>query len=179
VNVPKYIEWPLAQNFACRIVERLDGFSKVIEDRTKCQIQVGGRLPLADQQFFTKNSARCVLEISSRWAWEIPEVACVEPWLTRKMPEWHADENGRLCFEFKLKWEKELPAMVEQYGFGLIADYAATWLLNSTRSLLNRHLFAFRNGIKSWPKAWDYWPHGTIESARQLFENEQLIEVHA
>jgi hypothetical protein len=179
VQFPEVIEWPLTQNLAYRIVERLDGFSKLIEDRNRKEIRVTGYLPLADEEFATKKKALCVFDVNAQWVCKIPEVMCLEPWVTRKLPEWHADEYGRLCFEFNLNWERKLPVMVEHYTLGLTADYATKWLLNSTRSLLNRHLFAFRNGINAWPKCWDYWAHGMVDAERQLSENQLVYKFHA
>jgi len=36
---------------------------------------------------------------------------------------------------------------------------------------LNRHLFAFREGIKFWDESWDYWPHGYEAASKDFFES--------
>lgn len=171
VKSPDLVEWMVAKNLAFRIVEKLDGFSKVTEDRKEDRIHIVGHLPLADESRSTRKRARCDFVISSQWVRKIPTVVCHEPWLTRKLPEWHADADGKLCYEFDLRWERELSLMVEQFTLGLTADYASKWLLNSTRSLLNRHLFASRHNIANWPARWDFWAHGTADAERQLVLN--------
>lgn len=179
MNIPEYFEWSVTQNLAYRVVEKLDGFAKVIEDKNARRIEISGDLPLAGEEFSTQKQAECIFRIDSQWLSRIPEVVCLEPWVTRKIPEWHVYDDGRLCFEFNLKWEQELPAMVDQYTFGLTASYAAQWLTNSCRWLLNRHLFASRNGIRTWPKSWDYWAHDVIVAKRQLMTKQMEILSHA
>ena len=166
------IDWSVTQNLAYRIAERLVGFSRIVDDKINCVIQVIGQLPLGDQEFSTGKKARCAFKVDSQWVQKTPEVICLEPWIIRGLADWHIDENGRLCYEFDLNWEQELSAMVEQYTLGLTADYATQWLLNSTRSLLRRHLFASRNGITTWPKSWDFWPHERTAAEQQLINTE-------
>lgn len=171
MDIPDYLRWPLAQNFGYRILERLSACSKVLEDRAAGTIEITGRIPLASAEFATKKEALCVFRIDHQWAFKIPHVICLEPWITIKPPEWHIYADRRLCFEFDLNWQREMPLMVEQYTFGLAAEYGVTWMVNSSRSLLNRHLFAFRNGITVWPKSWDYWAHSVSEAKQQLLDN--------
>lgn len=168
MNIPEILQQPLAQNLAYRIVERLDGFSEVVEEPATRRIRITGRLALGDEEFHTKSKARCIFDVGPRWVEDIPHVACLEPWITRRPPEWHIGKDGSLCFEFSLHWRHELSGMVEQFTYGLTAEYAAAWLLNSTRSLLRRHLLAYRQGLTNWPQAWNYWPHGSEAAKRQL-----------
>ena len=166
-------ELALARNLAYRIVCGLNHHPKLVEDRELQLITITGALPLAEEGFSTRATARCIFKLNSSWPSTIPEVTCLEPWLRRKSPEWHAGHNGVLCYEFSLYWARELPIMVEKYTHGLTADWAARWLLHSTRLLLNKHLFAFRNGVTEWPRGWDYWPHD-VEAARKQLEKIQL-----
>ena len=168
VNTCDIPDWPIVQNFAYRIVEKLDGCSKVVEGANPGRISITGVLPLHTEAFGTTAMARCMFNILPDWMIKIPEVTCFEPWLTRKPPEWHVDRDGRLCLEFDAHWEQELTEIIDLYTAGLAADYAVSWLLNSTRSLLDRHLFAFRNGITSWPGAWTFWAHGAEAAKHQL-----------
>jgi hypothetical protein len=171
VNVPECLEWPLVQNLAYRVVEKL-GFATVLEDKNGRRIQITGNLPLASEEYVTNKRAKCTFYIDSHWPWKIPVVFCLESWVRREVPEWHVYEDGRLCFELDLNWERELPAIVKEYTFGLGASYAAQWLISSSRSLLSRHLFAFRDGITTWPKSWDFWAH-TLEDAKEQLSKTQ------
>jgi hypothetical protein len=177
VKILEFLEWPLARNLAYRIVERLAGFPVVSEEKNRKLILVKGFLPLASEAIFTRKKALCTFEVSPDWVVRAPTVICHERWLIRKLPEWHANIDGAICFEFSLNWEQELLMMVDRHTHGPAAEYAAAWLVNSTRSLLNRHLFASRNGLTAWPKAWDFWPHGFEKAQQQLLELQSVIEI--
>lgn len=165
--VHEWIRWPLAQNLAYRIAERLDKSPAIEEFRSDHMIRVQGLLPLCDEEFQTKKRALCIFSVPFNWIENIPTVSCLESWITKDR-DWHISPKGQLCFELNVKWETELPKLADDYSFGPTADYATEWLLNSTRSLLNRHLFAHRNGIKEWPKPdWDAWAHG--KEARETY----------
>jgi len=172
MDVPDYLHWPMTQNLAYRLVEKLDAVSQV-EDSGKREIHVKGFLPLANEEFSTKKKALCAFDVDFQWLRRMPRVTCQESWVKQGQPDWHVDKNGGLCFEFTLHWMQELTAMIETYSIGPTADYAVAWLLNSSRSLLNRHLFAFRNGIQQWPRGWTFWPHG-VEPATREYELEKV-----
>jgi hypothetical protein len=177
MDIPEYFRWPLTQNLAYRIVEALVPFPKICEDKTHNRIEIMGRLGLKSEDFDTAKTANCIFQINYDWLYKIPVVACTESWLTRKPPDWHVSKDGQLCFEFNMRWEGKLSAMEAEYTSGLTAEYAAKWLLNSTRSLLQRHLFAFRNGITIWPKVWNYWAHGQGEAEQEYCSLVQLARV--
>ena len=144
----------------------------LIEQREKKNIHLDGCIELGDEHFYTQKKARCSFDISTNWVQKIPIVICRESWVIRKPPEWHVYEDGNLCFEFELNWGYKLSAMVDKYTHGLAAEYATKWLLSSTRSLLNRHLFAVRAGIKSWNADWNYWPHGHDDASKEFLRTE-------
>lgn len=166
------LQWPMAQNLAYRIVTKLERVSRT-EDQVAKRIKVAGCLPLASPDYFTKKRAFCVFEVNHEWLWRIPEVTCKESWITKGLADWHIGSDGRLCFEYDERWRQELASMVKCHTFGQTADYAVEWLINSTRSLLNRHLFASRNGLTVWSKQWDFWAHGRKEAGRQLLREQE------
>lgn len=161
------MQWPMAQNLAYRIVTKLERVSRTENKSVKC-IQVAGYLPLVSPDYSTKKKAFCEFNVNHEWLWRIPEVSCKESWIRKGVADWHVFSDGRLCFEYDARWRQELSAIAKCYTFGQTADFAVEWLLNSTRSLLNRHLFASRNDLVIWSKQWDFWAHGRGEAERQL-----------
>jgi hypothetical protein len=170
VNIPDILQWPVAQNLGYRIVTALDGYPEVIEEIAARKLKITGSLPLQTQDFATKTKARCTFHVCWRWITEIPVVTCNEGWLIRKPPDWHVGYDGRLCFEFGERWTQDLTSIADELTLGLTADYACAWLLNSVRSLLQRHLFASREKIVDWPAAWDGWAHGECAARKQLMK---------
>ena len=169
------LEWSAALNLAYRVAHNLDAMCKVVEDRNNNEIEITGKLPLSNRDFTTNKRALCIFRINAQWPWQTPDVICCEDWIKKGIPDWHINTDGNLCFEFSKKWMNELPPMVDEYSLGLTSEYASTWLVNSSRSLLNRHLFAFRNGIKDWPKAWDFWAHDKEMALRQFMESQKHL----
>lgn len=170
--------WALARNLAYRIIVGLSGQTKTIEEEEKGLITVTGNLPLTAGGVGVRSTARSVFEVSQYWPQTIPQVWCLEPWVRREPPHWHAGKGGLLCVEFGLNWARELTSMVETHTHGSTADFAAEWLLNSTRKVLNMHHFAFRNGITKWPKEWEScsWPHDP-KAAKALLDGDRSPDV--
>jgi hypothetical protein len=165
------LHWPLAQNLAYRIVTRLEDVTRE-ENPFEKWIKVSGRLPLASIDFSTRKLAACSFKVGHNWLWEMPEIVCSEPWIIRGQADWHINANGEMCSEFDVKWQKHLAELVERYTYGLTAEYATEWLVNSTRSLLQRHLVAYRTGLTEWADDWDFWAHARDVAERQFIHEE-------
>ena len=167
LNRSNNFEWAVARNFAYRIRMNLDNAATMTEYPESGSIEIAGRLALAMDGLASKKTAFCVFTVPEDWLRNIPVVTCKEPWV-RKGDEWHVHVDYSLCFEFAPKWTRDLLVLVERHTHGLTTEYATTWLLNSTRLLLNRHVLAERTGMKMWPKNWDFWPHGFDAAKKEL-----------
>lgn len=171
MEVIEYMRWAVAQNLAYRIVTRLRDARRE-ENRADGWIQVTGKLPLASLDFSTAKLAVCSFKVRNYWPEVIPDIVCNEPWL-RRGKEWHINSDGDVCSEFGLKWRDELAVLIEQHTHGLAAEYAAEWLVNSTRSLLQRHLVAHRHGLTKWAAEWDFWAHDWESAKRQYMQERK------
>ena len=158
-----YLEWPAAQNLAFKIYSALLPDSLVRIEEEIGRITIWGTLPLASEAYVTRATARCRFEVTAQWPTLIPLVWCYDSWV-RRDPKWiwHASEDGQLCFEYAMRWVDEMQVVLGEVGLLTATDFAATWLLKSTRSLLNRHLFTSRHPLEVWPKVWQDWAHDRV-----------------
>jgi hypothetical protein len=167
MDFDKTYDWAVAKNLGYRICSKLDGFSCINENPQKLQIRITGHLALASNEFSTRAKAKCDFYIDAFWPETPPVVYCMEPWL-KNGAEWHADRTGLLCWEQNLNWKDSILLVIQEATIGNAAEYGTTWLIRSVRNLLNRHLFAYRAGIESWRKEWDYWAHEQAGETRYL-----------
>jgi hypothetical protein len=71
-------------------------------------------------------------------------------------------------WDYQLRWKDCMIDALDKKTLGEVAELGTIWILRSTRNLLNRHLFAYRSGIKEWRKEWDYWAHGQAAADEYL-----------
>jgi hypothetical protein len=134
------------------------------------RIGVRGFLVLDDFAAETTYLADCTFIASAEWPRLPPKVFCLEDWVRHDI-DWHVLSDNSLCYEFFERWADRI-AVVRKFNEDEGAvTYAAKWCVNGTRGLLEKHLFADRQNIKTWPKKWDAWPHG-IAAARYEYHKE-------
>lgn len=171
MTVPECLVWPGVYNLALRIHCELRQPKTIVFDKRGLTIKMSGKLALSHDGRSTGALASCRFWVNSTWLEKPPEIAVDEPWLRHDI-EWHADK-GFLCFEYHRKWADVLDEIASKDGLGRAAEYAKTWCLRSTRSLLWKHLQADRIGLKKWPKEWDSWPH--YDEALDAYREEQRL----
>jgi hypothetical protein len=129
-----------------------------------------GMLPLGQDGICDSGQASVAFIVPNDWHQTIPLVICKSKWL-RSGNDWHAASDGTLCIEFPAHWQDEINRTIELQGWSIAVDQAALWVLHSTVNLLQRHLIAYRLGLKTWPSQWTYWPHKP-QDALQKFNSE-------
>lgn len=102
----------------------------------------------------------CSVVIHPRWDLIPPQVWCHESWFRRGNADWHSYRDGGLCWELADRWRAHLANLLYLVPITTITRHAAEYLLNSVRSLLERHLTGHRLGLVEWPPEWKYWAHG-------------------
>jgi hypothetical protein len=146
-------------NLAMRICEKL-GPPKHCQRDFGNEYIVVGKVPLSHGAIKTKAKAKCRFHISPDWTKKMPLVVCEEAWRAPgNNSEWHISDRGGLCTELELRWRDEVHSVYRSKGLCPAADFAADWLLNSTATLLGRHLMLFRNIVSRWDDSWEYWAH--------------------
>lgn len=90
-----------------------------------------------------------------------PYVICPESFIRREI-DWHAYSDGGLCYVLQTEWQDRLVRLLKthDYDAAYVIDYAITWLLAASDSLITRHLIAGRHGIEKWPESWAAYAHG-------------------
>lgn len=166
--MPDFFRLAIANNFAWRLCTAFDGCPKIKIDCDKYQISIAGSLALGSAEMETKKHAECVIIVDCEWMQRPPLVICKEPWVTLGKADWHISDQGVMCWDYKSRWKDLISIALETGTHGGAAEFGSRWFLRSTRNLLNRHLFAFRSGIKEWRKEWDYWAHDETAEAEYL-----------
>ena len=164
------LQWALTKNFAYRLIDECEGFSKLNSDSQNSGIIITGKLRLGSQEFETKSIAECTFIADDLWAESPPTVICKEPWVTLGKADWHIAEDGTLCWDYDVHWKDCMASITNEVTGGEAAEFGKIWMLRSVRNLLNRHLFARRSGIMEWRKEWDYWNHGRDEAAKEYLK---------
>lgn len=98
------------------------------------------------------------------WDVNVPAVSTNAEWLQprnsksfKECADWHRYVDGRLCWTRPDCWEdvcKNISSITD-------IERAAAVLTKDVSFLLRCHLTADILGIKTWPKEWDAWPHGS------------------
>lgn len=130
-----------------------------IASETKFGTQVNGVIFIT-QSDGIRLGVLCSFEVHEQWHVVQPRVWCYEPWFRRGNIDWHSYQDGSLCWELDDQWRVHLRQAAEELTATDLATHAAEYLLNSTRSLLQRHLTGHQLGLVEWPREWECWAHG-------------------
>jgi hypothetical protein len=134
------------------------------------KIGVRGVLNLRDLAAETTYSADCTFIVSTNWRRFPPKVFCFENWVRHSI-DWHIFDDGSLCYEFFKRWADRVALVDHSNQAHETVRYAAKWCVHASRSLLEKHLLADRQNIKTWPGKWDAWSHG-VEAATYEYHQE-------
>lgn len=161
----------LAENFAWRLNQAFRPPPTIQKTPGSFEIKIRGRLSLGSNEMATRSAALCRVIVDDQWIDKPPVVTCEESWI-RKGVSWHISPEGVLCWEYNEYWRNEVARVVELATHGQAAEFGTIWLVRSVRNLLNRHLFAYRTGIKEWRPEWNFWAHGR-SAAKEYFDSIQ------
>jgi len=106
--------------------------------------------------------ANMTLTVPLRWRENTPWVQCHEHWLRAGDPDWHAYKDGGLCYIHDNEWTDAVGAMESECGADEMLQGCAALCAQLSVQLMERHLLAWRQKLKRWPKSWSAWGHGTI-----------------
>jgi hypothetical protein len=140
------------------------------------RIGISGTLRLHDAAAEAEYEARCSIIGTVRWWYEPLRVFCDEPWMKRSV-DWHQLREGSrwyLCYELPERWEDRITKVARVNDIFQTIEFAKEFCLRSSRALIEKHLFAYRQNIKEWPKKWDAWPHSRQEAVREFHKELQL-----
>jgi hypothetical protein len=133
------------------------------------RIGVRGLLVLGDFAAETTYPADCTFIASTEWPRLPPKAFCCENWVKHDV-DWHVLHDKSLCYEFFERWADRIAIVSSSNEAHDVIRYAAKWCVSGSRSLLEKHLFADRQNIKTWPKEWDFWPHGVKAASYQYHQ---------
>ena len=121
---------------------------------------VSGLLPLRAHDENGATSSSISVVVKPDWLQQPPTVTSHAPFIRREV-DWHAYPDGSLCYVLKDEWRDRLAKLManNREDISHAIDYAATWLLAATDSLVTRHLLGVRHGIKQWPAEWLAYAH--------------------
>jgi hypothetical protein len=101
-----------------------------------------------------------------KWDVEPPEVWVDAEWLQPRgekdwnlCADWHRQPKGKLCWIRPDCWMEECKNLPDTRA----VERAAAILTKDVSSLLGYHLLADKLKLKTWPKEWDAWPHGSMK----------------
>jgi len=115
----------------------------------------------------------CKFALSPGWKTKPPVVHCRELWV-RSDWDWHAGEEGLLCYILDEQWKDLVGTVIVQEGNVAAARYAASLCLRNVRWLLYRHYIGNITKMIMWPRDWPAWPHG--ESARREYFHHKNVQ---
>lgn len=121
---------------------------------------INGTLPL--KAHGENGSTRSIVSIQVKENWiDVPPVVTAYGDYIRCEQNWHAS-SGSLCYVLAQEWQDRLRRLLAKSDgdMNLVMDFATTWLLAATDSLITRHFFASRCGIVDWPADWPEYAHG-------------------
>jgi hypothetical protein len=139
-------------------------------------IAVRGKLVIGDIAAENTYPAECIIVGSEKWENQPLKVFCTETWIRRET-DWHLvkDPSGWfLCYEFHERWADRIAKVKKVNDQLKTAQFAQEFCLRASRDLIEKHLFAFRQNIKKWPKQWDAWPHGWEAAMREYRQELRL-----
>src|SRR6185369_2642518 len=156
-----------APTFAGELMMRLSGTPQFgVRELTIVNVKlrawwVSGLLPLKAHEGNGATSSSITIVVEPDWLERPPTVTAHDSFIRREI-DWHAYPDGSLCYVLKDEWRDRLGKFMtyNKEDISRAMDYAATWLLAATDSLVTRHLFGSRHGIKQWPPDWLAYAHG-------------------
>lgn len=134
------------------------------------RIGVNGILRVRDFAADTEYDAQCTIIGTVRWWYEPLRVFCHEAWM-RSSFDWHQlreNSSWYLCYELPERWEDRIAKVRNANDTLQTIEFAKEFCLRSSRSLIEKHLFAFRQNIATWPSEWDAWPHNREAAVREF-----------
>jgi hypothetical protein len=158
LNLATLVESQFAASFGIKI------------DRQNWSAKILGVLNLSHDEIETDLLAYCSFEICHDWWKNLPTAYCNDYWV-RKDIDFHIGEDGWICFDVDVRWQKYVANVLKQEGMRAAALYGAAWFSHHCRWLLYRHHYFYVNNISEWPKDLPAWGHGN-EGRREFFLNE-------
>ena len=131
---------------------------------------VRGMLNLSHAHIKDTTNVKIKIKISSDWIESQPEVFCFAPWM-KVGDDWHVNNEKKLCWDLSYRWTDYLSEIRKKADLQEVEDFAVMWCLNSTKSLIHKHLLANDCGFTEWQKDWKYWSH-SLEVAREDYLRE-------
>lgn len=115
--------------------------------------------------------------VGEDWMLNPPAVKVHEEFM-RKDIDWHRYSDGGLCYVLKEEWRDRLERIFERSkgDMAYTMDYAATWLLAATDSLVTRHLIGHRHNIGKWPDEWQAYSHYDVGAEEYRRERSKFCK---
>src|SRR6266568_583627 len=132
---------------------------------------VSGSLSLKAHGEDGKTESPVTIVVKPNWLEVPPEVFAHDKFIRREI-DWHTDREGRLCYVLSAEWKDRLANLMTSSNedIAYVTDYAVTWLLAASDSLITRHLLGSRHGIQKWPatrKGFAHFDEGIQEYLRE------------
>lgn len=133
-----------------------------------------GQLPLRAHGENGATSTGITVLITADWVERAPTVITHASFVRREA-DWHAYSDGALCYVLTDEWRDRLSKLMTNNNEDILRaiDYAATWLLAATDSLVTRHLLGTRYGIDKWPVKWLAYAHGN-DGVREYLRHRRV-----
>lgn len=120
--------------------------------------------------------ARITVTVPLNWRHLAPWVRCHESWIRRGNPDWHAYEDGGLCYVHNEEWLDQVNIIARECGSGAdILPFCAAQCAQSSVQLMERHLLGDRRKHKKWPTSWLAWSHSNIGTNQYRSERPRRI----
>ena len=154
-----------AENFRQSIITHaFGGVGQILSSRRPDILGVGGEMLIESTSLGHAIANVKIAFKTDSWDVNVPEVSTNAEWLQprdsksfNECADWHRYVDGRLCWTRPDCWEdvcKNISSITD-------IERAAAVLTKDVSFLLRCHLTADILGIKTWPKEWDAWPHGS------------------
>lgn len=149
--------------FARKVAERIRS-GTVTEDSAFFRITgvIVGEMTLAPIEILSWKSDRLRLDPPSAW--------CRERWM-RDNSDWHNSAASGMCWVLGDQWRDEMQE--SKTNSADLIQYGSLWLVEATKSLIDRHYHAFRFGIVQWPGDWTAFSH--YDLGRLEYERERKL----
>lgn len=146
----------LALNLANRLHSRLAEPRILSLKESRFYVEGG----LLHPKLQTRGAAHCWFIVPDDWMRRIPTVGCKEQWVVKGDADWHTYADGSLCIDHRERWEQYILNLADRHPFHTFMLAATEWIINSTASLLGRHMLKSQGFVTTWDPAWDFWEHG-------------------
>lgn len=130
-------------------------------------LEVQGELPLTEHSEKGETVARVKIYVRDDWM-EYSPLAFTDAPFIRPEKDWHIPLPNMLCYCQDSEWSWIASNLWGGYvGSDLIVATMTKYCIRNIDSLITRHLYAHRHGIRKWPKEWNQWSHGD-DGAREF-----------